>query len=150
MKAVATGAAITVVILGIATMQQSWLLGLRVHDNAGPGFLPFWSGFAVACLGLVECVRTVRSADTTTPFWDQNSEYWPILFLFGALIVFVLLFDTIGFITTTFLFVLAVMTVWGRYGIVSSTIAAVATAATIRIVLMGWLQMPLPRGVLGL
>ena len=109
----------------------------------GPGFFPFWGGLF---LGIFSLILLTRSPKSREPF-ESNAIPWPaLLVVLGALLSYLLLLETVGFVLVTFLFLLLLFRL-GRAGWIKSSAWAVVATSLAYALFQLWLKVQLPRGV---
>ncbi len=136
-------------LIGLAIAFFSRKYNLGTASSPGPGFLPFVSGAAMACLALVVFIQQIpKKKDTLKSLW-ANKRWLAVPIVMASLVVYAILLSTLGFILDTFLltaFLLRVMEPlgWGK-------VLAGATGATLGsyAVFHLWLEAQLPAGFLG-
>ena len=112
----------------------------------GPGFFPFWGGLLLGILSLVLLARSFKSRERLKSIVIP----WPALLLvLGALLTYLLFLETLGFVTVTFLFLLLLFR-FGKTGWIKSGGWALIATSVVYLVFKFWLQVQLPRGLLGL
>jgi putative tricarboxylic transport membrane protein len=101
-------------VLGICICVGSIKLKLGNFSTPGPGFLPFLSGASLGIFGLILALPTVfdkvkkgveSKDDKALMIWDWKKFLNPLLAVF-SLLVYILLLEPLGFLLTTFLFLL--------------------------------------------
>ena len=137
-------------IAGLAIIFFSGKYGLGSLSSPGPGFLPFISGLAITGLALVVFLQqfSKKNRERIGDLWKQC--HWPsMLMVMGALILYTLLFQFLGFVLDTFwlmVFLLRIMEPmsWKK-------VLAGATGASVGayIIFQVWLEAQLPIGILG-
>ena len=112
----------------------------------GPGFFPFWGGLLLGMLSLLLLVRSLKSRER---FGSSAIPWAALLVVLAALLSYLLLLETLGFVLVTFFFLLLLF----RFGITGwihcCAWAVVATTLTYALFRL-WLKVQLPRGLLGL
>jgi putative tricarboxylic transport membrane protein len=124
---------------------QSVALKLGTLRQPGPGFFPFWSAIV---LGVLSVVLLVGSKSRPAPAPAGDSKSWMPAIVAGALIVYVLLLERLGFVTVTFLFLLFLFRLVRKGWLVSGLAALIGTGACYGLFQL-WLKSQLPRGPLG-
>ena len=124
---------------------QSVALKLGTLRQPGPGFFPFWGAIV---LGVLSVVLLVGSKSRPAPAPAADSGSWMPAIVAGALIVYVLLLEKLGFVTVTFLFLLFLFRLVRKGWLVSGLAALVGTGACYGLFQL-WLKSQLPRGPLG-
>ncbi|HXV80815.1 MAG TPA: tripartite tricarboxylate transporter TctB family protein [Candidatus Binatia bacterium] len=117
-------------------------LKLGTLRQPGPGFFPFWSGLLLGISSLILLVRSFRSRER---LGSIVIPWRALILVLGALLGYLLLLETLGFVTVTFLFLLLLFR-FGKSGwIQSSAWAAVATFLAYALFKF-WLLVQLPPG----
>jgi len=133
-------------IIGVVTAWSSTQLAMGSFKRPGPGFLPF----GLACILIVLAVALIASrwkkGSGRIPFWPERTWLRPLL---GSLAfaLYALLIGLIGFLLTTFVFMILWM--WVIEGISWRQIATVSTGVTLVLYLIFsyFLEVPLPGGI---
>jgi putative tricarboxylic transport membrane protein len=81
---------------------ESWRLGFVSFVRPGPGFVPFLAGLLMGGLAVIALIQTIieRSAAAERVF--NGRELRRTLLMIAALVVYVLLWNFIGFVAATF------------------------------------------------
>lgn len=115
----------------------------------GTGFLPFWLSLAMIFLSLLLIVNGVRKSHPSTGLkWPSGKGLYWILTTLGALIVYTVMVNVVGYILSTFAFLLLLVRMLSSYR--WATVIAFSLAASVGLysVFALWLQMALPTGFL--
>jgi putative tricarboxylic transport membrane protein len=94
-------------VLSLAVTAEAGRLGFGSFSRPGPGFLPFLAGIALAALALLAFAQTALAkpaADPKSGF--RGADLIRIGTVAGILFLYVFLWETIGFLTATFLLLL--------------------------------------------
>ena len=134
--------------LAVAIFAAAHGVSLRLGSlhNPGPGFFPFWGGVALGLLSIALLVRSRARQVERGPFRLFESSK-PIVAA-GALLGYLVLLETLGFVTVTFLFLLLLLRLERRnwaFSVVSAAAGASASYALFQI----WLKTQLPPGPFG-
>lgn len=135
-------------VLAGAVCYGASLLGLGGAGAPGSGFILFWSGLILAILSLVILANSFRAASETPHM--LGSIRWPKVFLIlGALVLYGLLLERVGFILTTFLLLTLLLGISdeAKWPTVLSLASGAALGSYALFDL--WLQIRLPGGILG-
>lgn len=139
--------------LGIGIISQSLPLGYWGHMGPGPGFVPLWSGVAVALAGLLLSIQSFRSRDAGEDGESSGKVSGiPAIVLVVAVLTILAAFamDILGFVLSMFL-LLAVLIGLSRRHRLSVTLGVAAAVTAVFFLVFEWgLQVPLPKGVFGL
>jgi len=135
---------------GLAIALYSGNYGLGSFSSPGPGFLPFLTGLAIAGLALVVFLQQLssRSREKMTDLWRRGN--WPnVSMVMGALVLYTLLFQFLGFLLDTFWLIAFLLRVMEPMGWKKCLTGAVAASVGAYLVFHIWLKAQLPAGVLG-
>ena len=95
------------------TAWSSIHLSMGRWRHPGPGFFPFGLAIVLVLLSLALLSRHWKKDPSPSPFWPGRTWLRPLLGVL-SLVFYALLFDMIGFILTTFLFLIIWMWVIER------------------------------------
>jgi putative tricarboxylic transport membrane protein len=124
------------------------LLGLGTAGEPGSGFILFWSGVILAALSLVVLADSIR--ETGEARHEPGSISWPKVFLILAALVFYgLLLERLGFILTSFLLLSFLLGISEEAKWTTVLSVAIAAALASFALFDLWLQIRLPKGILG-
>lgn len=145
-----TGKAWLLVAIGIVVWSTTTLeMGTLRHP--GPAFLPTLSGVFIASLAIVVLVQAKRNKGQKTgdPFWIKGSIF-RIIVMIGILLSYAFVLEHLGFVASTFLLMLLIVTQVARASLLAGIIeSSIATGGAY--LLFGYLlSIPLPKGVLGM
>ena len=113
--------------------------------SPGPGFFPFWGGVVLGLLSLVLLLSSLKNMGTLSLFVLKSSK---LLLVTGALLAYLLLLETFGFMTITFLFLFLLFRMEYR-GWVFSAVTALIGAVSSYALFQLWLKTQLPAGPFG-
>jgi len=140
-------------IIGIYVVIAAYRLGLGRLYKPGPGFIFFLAGVLLTILSSIDLLGDfIRK-----PEMDKDKEgvsiwrgfrWHKVLLVLAGLIVYVILFNTLGFFLSTFLLMFFLFkavepTKWW-IAIASSLITALISYALFKV----WLKVPFPMGIL--
>ena len=122
-------------------------LGFGRIAQPGPGFLPAVVGAILALLSAALLVGTLtrRAADPRRAI--RVAEWRQVLFVFGALIAYAAVLNALGYVVTTFAFLLFLLRL-GRVRWRTSVVIAVLGVAVSHLLFATWLHVPFPSGLL--
>lgn len=120
-------------------------LKLGTLHQPGPGFFPFWGGVVLALLSLVQILKSLKNGDTLSL---SGLKWSKLLFVTLATLAYLLLLETLGFVTLTFLFLFLLFLMEYR-GWVFSAVCALGGAFSFYALFQLWLKTQLPRGPFG-
>jgi putative tricarboxylic transport membrane protein len=136
----------------VGALQQ----GLMRKGVPGPGFLPFISGILLICLSLMVLVPALRRKNLGEEgtegkkFFPERDSLRKISLALIALFTFGLSLGFVGYLITTFLFMLFIMRLIKPIPWRTIFITALATVIFSYLLFVVLLEVPLPEGILGL
>ena len=127
--------------------------GIRSRSGIpGPGFLPFVTGLILVALSVTLLVARLlkrrEGAGSIGELMPSGEALRRILIVLGALCLYVVLLDPLGFLLTTFLFMIVILRLEPRRW---TFLLPVAVGATLFffVLFKVLLRVPLPSGLLG-
>jgi putative tricarboxylic transport membrane protein len=126
--------------------------GLRRSEIPGPGFLPFVTGLILVALSLILLLSRLVSkrdgGDLAEEPMPRGEALKRILQALGALCLYVLILEPLGFAMTTFLFMVGILRLEPRRWTFIIP-AALGATAFFFLLFKVFLRVPLPPGILG-
>ncbi len=142
-------AGIAVLLLGSVVAFFASRLPYQAEYGPGPGFLPLWIGVALIACAIATIIKAIKKGGH-----QKGSFFQPktgqVLFVLATLIITFLLVPVFGLSLGLALFTGFTMRTAGRHGWVLCVLVAVATAAAVRFIFGYGLDIPLPKGYIGL
>ena len=90
--------------LGLFVVIYSYTLGLGKLIDPGPGLLPFLLGMIFLILSSVRFVTVIQSRETDeTEEEKKKTEYWRIILIVVALLIWAFVLESLGFLIATFI-----------------------------------------------
>jgi len=121
-------------------------LKLGTLHQPGPGFFPFWAGVVLGLLSLILLLNSLRNQVSLSL---SGLKSWKLLLVAGALLAYLLLLETLGFVTITFLFLFLLLRLEYK-GWVFSAVSALLGALASYAIFQLWLKTQLPTGPFGI
>ena len=121
-------------------------LKLGTLHQPGPGFFPFWAGVVLGLLSLILLLKSLRNQERLSL---SGLKSWKLLLVAGALLAYLLLLETLGFVTITFLFLFLLLRLEYK-GWVFSAVSALLGALASYAIFQLWLKTQLPAGPFGI
>jgi len=115
--------------------------------HPGPGFLPFGLAIVLISLSLILIFTKRGKAKTPTPFWPHRTWLRPFLGV-AILVFYAWIIQRLGFIITTFAFLLIWMRVIERLPWRTMISISIGTTAALYLIFVLFLEVPLPLGIL--
>jgi len=125
---------------------ESWRLGVGSFFRPGAGFFPFYSSAVLGLLSLILGFLAFRGKMEEAESWNDVGNTVTVSL---ALLGFALLLTWLGFVITTFLFVLFLLRGVERRAWLFSAGAALVISAAFYVVFGLWLRAQFPAGILG-
>jgi putative tricarboxylic transport membrane protein len=113
--------------------------------SPGPGFFPFWGGVVLGLLSFVLLLNSLKSRGSLSLPGLKSSA---LLLVTAALLAYLLLLETLGFVTITFLF-LFLLFLMEYKGWLFSAVTAAMGAVSSYVLFQLWLKTQLPAGPFG-
>ena len=135
------------VVLGIACL----CIGAMLHGN-GPNVrsVPLWEALFLAVVALCLIASNLRGHSIEKVKWPTGDGKRMVLHLIATLVGYLLLAEVIGYISSTFLFMVAASIAWRRYSWRFLVISAAIYCLILFLVFDVFLKMTLPQGLIGL
>jgi putative tricarboxylic transport membrane protein len=92
-------------LVGLLFCLGSYTVGLGSLANPGGGFVPFLVGAILFLLSLIFLLQRVKNrppVKKSAPFWPEKSSKIRVAYTLGAILVYVLIFEQVGFAVATF------------------------------------------------
>lgn len=133
--------------VAIFAAAQGLLLTLGSLQRPGPGFFPFCGGVVLGLLSIVLVVRALTEPEASERVRFRLESSKPVVAL-GAVLGYLLVLETIGFVAVTLLLLLLLFRLEGRAWAFSAA-SAVAGALASYALFQLWLKTQLPVGPFG-
>ena len=124
---------------------QGLSLKLGSLSRPGPGFFPFWGGVVLGLLSVVLIVGSLRQEAPSSRIRPDSAK--PLVVV-AALLAYLLLLESLGFVAVTFLFLLLLFRL-ERRGWAFSAVSAGVGALASHVLFQLWLKTQLPTGPFG-
>ena len=135
--------------LSVYVCAMSLRLNLGTLHKPGPGFIPFWSGVLLGVLTLIMLIQGMRAHQTSDSVKREKTHWKPISLTLIALFVTVLIFEYLGFVVSTVLFVGFLFKGVEKKGWFVTLVASLALALASHYIFKVLLQAELPKGIVG-
>ena len=134
-------------------MTSLWSLkyGFGSLSEPGVGFITFFAGAILALLSLLLFLSSFREKEKQAELralW-AGLDVKKVLYVLMLLVVYPVLLRPVGFPLCTFILLFLLFRVKGSYGIWTTLLASFFVTAVSYLVFQVWLQVQLPRGILG-
>ena len=144
--------------IGLGVIQSLESIKLKLGDlhNPGPGLMPFFLGVCLVLLGSILFLtffsQHFKKREELQELQDQ--KVWrrdilkPVLLPLGALFGYVLLFERLGFIMTSFLFLFFLLKLKDSKRLMIPLLFSTIAVAVSYLIFSVWLRNPLPAGIM--
>jgi len=138
-------------VIGLLICEESWRINLGEFRNPGPGFLPFGTGLILGGLALTVLARTLRGEGRgESAFWADRSRWSKVILTLACIFVYGVLLEPLGFLLTTFLIMGFMFRVIEPQRWRTVLAGAFLSAVIAYLIFDTWLQVELPKGLLGI
>ena len=142
-------AGIVVLLFGSVVTYFASQLPYRGEYGPGPGFLPLWIGIVLIGCAIAAILKAVGQVDREKERFIQPKTR-QVASVFVTLIVTFLLVRVVGLSLGLALFTGFTMRAAGKHSWILCIVMAVVTTAVVRVIFGVMLDIPLPKGVVGL
>jgi len=144
------GSMITIVF-GLFAVTQAAQLDYWSPFGPGSGFIPLWASIVLTGGGILLLIQSLlkRQAGVKPPAPDRLRRFLAVASVAALTAGAAVLMDYLGFSISIFLFVLLMVGAIGKHRWHVSLTTAALTAASFYVVFAVWLQVPLPKGLMG-
>ena len=133
-------------VTGIYLAEESWRLDLGTLNQPGSGFFPFLASMLLFFLSLILLVQS--GFEKKEKAQDKSrANYRNIIFCLACLYVYAWIFEWLGFVPSTFLFIILLIKFIGKKSWILAILTGALTAILSYIFFGVWLQAALPRGI---
>lgn len=132
-------------LIGVIGAFSSTQLSMGKFKHPGPGFFPFGLSVILAALAVALILQSPRKEGAPAPFWPQQTWLRPLM---GAVIflLYALSLGYLGFILTTFLFLVVWMWAVKRIRWLTIITISIGVTAVLYLIFEYFLEVPLPIG----
>jgi len=137
--------------ISILVCIESIKSGIGTFRSPGPGFLPFWSGVALGTFAII----LIASDILREKVGQKNINLWGgkrwsnVILILVSLFAYALLLPRLGYLITTFGLMVFLFSLIGRPRLWVQGVSALITVLATYIIFYVWLNVQLPKGILG-
>lgn len=142
-------AVLLLLLLAVYVALTSVSLGLGTPARPGPGFFPFGGALIVGTNAVVFLVGALRKKAAAAAVGGERMRWWNVAYVLGAIVLFTLLVNAIGFFVCTFLMMTFFMKVVSSRSWTKTLTVAAATTLGAYLLFDLLLGAQLPKGPLG-
>ena len=135
-------------ILSIVICTESVRLSLGSLRHPGPGFISFLSGWCLGTFSLILYVKNKKRGKGGEMFWEVGANKIGVFLTSGVLIIYVLLFEPVGFLASSMLFFLLMGRLIAGKSWRFAISLAIVTSFSGYLVFEIWFQSNLPKGLI--
>ncbi|NTV59338.1 MAG: tripartite tricarboxylate transporter TctB family protein [Deltaproteobacteria bacterium] len=132
----------------MVTAWSSTSLSMGKASRPGPGFLPFGLAIILIGLSIALIAKSWKKEEQSVPFWPERGWVRPVLGV-GVFLLYALLLPPLGFVFTTFFFLIFWMWIIERIRWVTILPISIGVTAVLFLIFSYFLEVPLPAGFLG-
>ena len=126
-------------------------VGIGDFHSQGPGFLPFLSGIMLSAFSIILVVTsTLKKAENREikNLW-KGMSWGKVVLVLGLLLIYALLLPILGYLIATFGLIILLFGIVGKTKVWIKVVAGIITVLTTYLVFYVWLEVQLPKGMLG-
>lgn len=142
-------AAGVLLVFGLGGVLETRRLSIGDAGHPGPGFFPFWLalGLSVVAVVLLLARRSAPAQPAAAP--GERVRRDRVLLALAASAVYAFALEPLGFVLSTSLFLLFMLSIIEPQGWVSSIAISIVTSAACHLLFKVWLDVQLPAGPWG-
>jgi hypothetical protein len=126
-------------------------VGIGSFRYQGPGFLPLWSGVMLSTFSIILVVtNTLRKHGKRNlkDLW-KGTSWGKVILVLILLFAYAFLLPTVGYLIATFGLIILLFGIVGKTRVWIKIVAGIITVLATYIVFYVWLEVQLPKGILG-
>ena len=150
MRGVNIAAALVFLALSAILVIGTWDLAYWSDFAPGPAFAPRWIALAAAILALLLLTQELRRPSREPAGFHEAAAWLRVVLTIAAMSAALAAAPWLGFVATVALLTLFVLLAVERRRLLPSLLVAALTTALVHGVFVAWLNVALPKGVLGL
>jgi len=131
--------------IGVITAWSSTSLSMGKASRPGPGFLPFGLALILSILAIALILENRKKGESAAPFWPERTWLRPLLGV-AIFLLYAFVLGILGFIPTTFLFLVVWMGAIERIRWFTLLTISIAVTAVLFFIFEYFLEVPLPAG----
>jgi len=145
---------IVIFLFGGATVLLSLKMPIGTFRMAGTGMFPLILGILLMFLSCIFLLKLLYQHKKTTTKRDSGGEVRrspvQLILFFGTMVLATAFFDKLGYPLASFLLLAALLRTLGMKQWTLNILLSLMTAAASYFLFVQWLQIPLPKGFIGL
>lgn len=136
-------------LFGLGIVGFSSIIEVGSFDNPGPGLFPLLSGIVLTCLSLILVIRSFELAEEAI-FNLSKDGYARVFSLPGAMILYAILIDSLGFIIATSFLLFYFLKLVSNYSYKRSILYALLISVSTYVIFNIFLDVGLPSGLMNM
>jgi hypothetical protein len=138
-------------LAGIAIACSSLKYGFGSFHEPGIGFITFFAGAFLALLALLLLLTSRREQKMPGRFWDlwTGLDVKKVIYVLVLLALYTFLLRPAGFLVSTFILLSLLFRVKGAHHLTTAVLLSILVTAVSYFVFEVWLQVQLPKGIVG-
>jgi hypothetical protein len=126
-------------------------IGIGSFRYQGPGFLPFWSGVVLSIFSIILVLTNTLKKLVKRDIKDlwKGMSWGKVIFVVIPLVAYAFLLSTVGYLIATFGLIILLFGIVGKTRFWIKAVAGIITVLATYIVFYVWLEVQLPKGILG-
>jgi putative tricarboxylic transport membrane protein len=138
-------------VISILVCIESIKSGICTFRFPGAGFLPFWSGVALGTFAITLVASDIlkkKVVKKNTNLWE-GKKWSNVILILVSLFAYALLLPRVGYLITTFGLLAFLFSMIGKPRLWVQGVSALITVLVTYIIFYVWLDVQLPKGILG-
>ena len=138
-------------IISILACVESIKSGIGTFRFPGPGFLPFWSGVVLGTFAIILVTTDIlkkKVGPKNKNLW-KGKKWSNVILVLVSLFAYALLVPGLGYLITTFGLMVFLFSLIGKPRLWIQGVSALITVLATYIIFYVWLDVRLPKGILG-
>jgi putative tricarboxylic transport membrane protein len=140
---------VVLMVIGIAIMAGSYRYEIGSFESPGAGFVPFYSGLAMAIFSAVPLLQSFRRGWMPLRRLWEGTKWQRAGAVTAGLLLYCFFLNDLGFLLATMLLTIGFFRLLQKPNWKVTLFAALTTTAGFYLLFQVWLQAQLPRGFLG-
>ncbi len=150
MKRIDIATACVMLALSAIVLGETWGLGYWAEFAPGSAFAPVWVAGAGVVLSVLLLVEALRGGDDEPADLPSRPAMLRVLGTLAGLWLVIVATPLLGLLTAATLFIVYLLLVVLRQPVLPSLFATAATMGLVAGIFVGWLNIALPKGPLGI
>lgn len=138
-------------LFGIFAITQAARLDYWSRFGPGPGFVPLWSSIIIVAGGILLTIQAIRKRVRAVSTLDGKKVKGLVNVAIVALLTMItaMMLSVVGFTASVFIYVAVLVGGIGRHKWHVGLLTGAITALAFYVVFARWLEVPLPKGIMG-